>query len=182
MSGTTRNLLIYSVIASAVATAALLVYFLGLSFYVITGGSMEDTIPKGALAIERCVPAAELQVGDIITFQPPGSPDNVTHRIIAIDNDGRGNRVYTTKGDANKEADPWHFTLDRPEQAKYVASVPWVGYCLAFFAVRTVRTVLLAGFGVVLIISLFVWFRRASRDLENEWLPENGCRQRRNEG
>ncbi|RFA23338.1 hypothetical protein B7R23_00025 [Subtercola boreus] len=44
------------------------------------------------------------EVGDVITFHPPTTPDEVyTHRIISIDADG----AISTRGDINGATDPW---------------------------------------------------------------------------
>ncbi len=174
-----RISVIYGLLVIGVLSVVAAVYFLGLGFYIITGGSMEKAIPKGALAIDRRVPVSTLQVGDVITFQPPNTTGNVTHRIIAITADEQGRPVYQTKGDANEAIDPWKFTLDNPEQAKFVAGVPWVGYFLAFFTLRVVRAAVLGAVGlgvlVVLIIGLRETYKHTEDDwLEDEWLGGNG--------
>lgn len=157
-----RGALGYGLLGLVVVTAVLMVHFLGVSFYVITGGSMTGAIPKGALAVERRVPTSGLEVGDIITFRPPNYSGVVTHRIVAISSDQSGRPVYQTKGDANTAADPWQFTLDHPQQAKFLVAVPGLGYALAFFTLRTVRTVMLACVGVAMIVMVLLWFRRTS--------------------
>ena len=88
--------------ALAVFVAALLVpAALGYDRYVITGGSMEPTIPLGSLAYAEVVPTGELRVGDVITYVPPGKPRPVTHRIIAEPSDatvaGKGTRPKVVK-------------------------------------------------------------------------------------
>ena len=60
----------------------------GYSRYVITGGSMAGTYDKGSVVFEEPVPVEDLEVGDVITYQPPadaGTQSLVTHRIIAIE-------------------------------------------------------------------------------------------------
>lgn len=135
-------------------------YFLGICSYVITGGSMTGAVSKGSLAVERRVPVAALKVGDIITFHPPGEDTNVTHRIIAIDRGADGQLVFRTKGDANQDADPWHMTLNGSTQARYVFAVPWLGYVLAFFTLRWVRTALLALAALALIVGIIFHLRQ----------------------
>jgi len=162
-----RDVFIYGSFCIVVLSTVLVIHFLGLAFYVITGASMQGAVPKGAVAIERRVPSSGLQVGDVITFRPPDSKGTVTHRIVAISADQSGRPVYETKGDANKSADPWRFTLDRPVQTKLLTSIPYLGYFLAFFTLRAVRTAMLAGAGVALIIFLLFWFRQTSDDAED---------------
>jgi signal peptidase I len=94
----------------AVGTAAALGVAL---FPVVTGGaalavlsgSMSPGLPVGAMAFVRPVDAAGIERGDVITFQrEPGSPELVTHRVLAVDDTG-GSPVFTTKGDANEDPD-----------------------------------------------------------------------------
>ena len=87
----------------------------GYDRYVITGGSMGDTIERGSVVWAKAVPVADLQVGDVITYTPPrgaGPEGLVTHRIVAIRRDRDGRREFRTKGDANAQVDPWTFNLD----------------------------------------------------------------------
>jgi signal peptidase I len=87
---------------------------MGWQRYVIVSGSMTGTYDRGSLVLDEVVPVAELEVGDVITYRPPAGagPDGlVTHRIAAITTGKAGERVFRTKGDANRSADPWKFTL-----------------------------------------------------------------------
>ena len=76
--------------ALALGALMLLPPLAGYQRYVITGGSMGDTIPKGSIVYDRAVPVSSLRVGDVITYTPPagsGPGGRVTHRIFWI---GRG--------------------------------------------------------------------------------------------
>ena len=55
----------------------------GHGLFVVTGSSMEPSVPRGALVIVRPTIPATLAVGDIVTYHLRGQP--VTHRIAAID-------------------------------------------------------------------------------------------------
>ncbi len=87
-----------TVFAIGVALLLIVVPLLfGYERYVITGGSMEPTIPKGALVL--AVPAASYGVGDVVAVAQPGNTP-YTHRIsrlAALD----GEPYVETKGDAN---------------------------------------------------------------------------------
>ncbi|SDX44362.1 signal peptidase, endoplasmic reticulum-type [Geodermatophilus africanus] len=77
----------------------------GAALAVLTG-SMTPGLPVGAMVFTKPVtdPAA-LRVGDVITFvREPGSPELVTHRIIAVDDSG-DMPVFATQGDANNAPD-----------------------------------------------------------------------------
>jgi signal peptidase len=148
----------------------LTISILGLSAYVITGGSMTGTIAKGSLAVARETPVACLQVGDIITFQPPDYPDLVTHRIVSVDGT-HGQTVFKTKGDANQGDDPWEFTLDSTTQAKYMFSIPRLGYVLAALTLRAVRAGLLAVAGLMILGVSLSWLRKYKKERQAAEAP-----------
>ncbi len=72
---------------------------LGLQLYRIESGSMAPTLPVGAVILS-CQPkdAGQLQEQDIVTFETT-SGAIVTHRIIEVLTDDKGNVGYRTKGD-----------------------------------------------------------------------------------
>jgi signal peptidase len=93
----------------------------------ILTGSMQPTYPPGTLIIVQPVDAADLRIGDAITYQiESGKPEVVTHRIIAIASTG-GEPTFTTQGDNNNVAD------SKPVQPVQVRgkvwyAVPYIGY------------------------------------------------------
>ena len=114
---------------------------LGYERYVIVGNSMASTFERGAVAFEELVPVADLEVGDVITYQPPaesGLSNLVTHRIVSIRETPRG-PLFRTRGDANGAPDPWTFRLDESEQPRVVATVPLVGHAFIALADRDTR-------------------------------------------
>ncbi len=151
---------------AALAIALLVMPVFGYRVYVVTGDSMKESLGRGALILTQAVPVSSLKVGDIITFRPPYQTAPVTHRIIAVTKGSDGRPVFQTKGDHNEHADPWPFTLNQSTQAKYVAHVPYLGYLFGFLAIRAVRGVLIAVFGLLLLFAVFstLW-RKAERPL-----------------
>jgi signal peptidase len=128
--------------AVALAAAVLVPALLGFQRYVITSGSMTGTYDRGSLVYDRVVPTASLKVGDVITYDPPagaGPAGLVTHRIVSIETEARGRRVYRTKGDFNPSADPWTFTLANRTQARVAFHLPYIGFALAALADRSLR-------------------------------------------
>ena len=77
---------------------------IGMETLMVTGGSMEPNIHKGALVLVQPVDPSAIKVGDVITFQQYGQ--TTTHRVIAIGQNTAGALVFKTKGDANVVADP----------------------------------------------------------------------------
>lgn len=120
---------------------------LGLQRYAIETGSMAGAMDAGTLVLSRHVPVDSLRVGDVITFTPPpeaGLPGLVTHRILRIDRSPGGSPLLTTKGDANRTADPIPFTSDAPTMAKAVAAVPHAGRALQLLDSRGGRLLVFA--------------------------------------
>jgi signal peptidase I len=159
--------------------AILLPAVLGIQRYVITGGSMTGTIPKGAVIYSKVTPAERLKVGDIITFHPPGYSTAVTHRIIAVESAPDGQRAFRTKGDFNEVADPWNpIVLNEPQQARYLFHIPLFGYVLAALAVRSVRLALIGLPALLIALSLLwsLWTQAGeelSGQLEDEGMPHD---------
>jgi signal peptidase len=164
---------LFTALTVAAIGVALLLIVVPLAFdyerYVITGGSMEPTIHKGAVAFDRVVPVGELKVEDVITFKPPDSMSQVTHRIVGVQLDDRGRPVFRTRGDANEYEDPWQVSLPGPTQARYSFQIPYLGYGLAALTLRWVRLLVLAvpafAIGVSLLVS--VW-RDAATEARRE--------------
>jgi signal peptidase len=119
---------------------------MGWERYVIVSGSMTGSYDRGSLVFDEVVPVKSLKVGDVITYRPPqgsGPEGLVTHRIRSIGRDPKtGAAVFRTKGDANKVADPWTFTLPNKSQARVAAGAPYMGFVLAALAQRKLRMVL----------------------------------------
>jgi signal peptidase len=133
-------------LVACVALGGLLVIpaALGYKRYVIAGRSMSGTYDRGSLVFERAVPVADLRVGDVITYRPPGHAGRVTHRIVWIGRDRTGARAFRTRGDANPAPDPWRFTLHGRVQSRVVFSVPYAGYAIAALSIKWVRMVVIA--------------------------------------
>jgi signal peptidase len=153
--------------AMLVAIGGLLVpALLGYQRYVITGGSMTGSIPKGSVIYSRLTPVESLREGDVITFVPPGLTQPVTHRIVSIRLNADGEPTFRTKGDFNEAADPWDVHLTGPVQARYSFHVPYIGYALAALAIRQVRMLLIGVPAVIIALSLLVsLWREAGEEL-----------------
>jgi signal peptidase len=143
--------------AHALGALMLLPPLAGYERYVITGGSMGNTIPKGSIAYARAVPVSALRVGDVITYTPPagaGPGGKVTHRIVWIGRGPDGAPAFRTRGDANAAADPWRFELRGARQARVEAHVPLAGWVLAALAIRWVRMLVIGVPAVLLAVAM----------------------------
>lgn len=130
----TLNILYITFVTLVVAIALLFVGnrfgLFGYEIKIVQSGSMEPAIQTGGLV--AIVPSAHYAVGDVITFGPDTATQvPTTHRIVATETSPLGRTLYTTKGDANEEADP-KVVRENEIIGKVVASVPYVGYLLEF--------------------------------------------------
>ncbi len=169
-----------TVLCVALAAILLVPAALGYQRYVIVSGSMTGTYDRGSIVFDKEVPVADLKVGDTITYQPPqgASPERlITHRIVWIGRDKQGERAFRTKGDANASADPWTFTLEKPDQAEAAFSVPYAGFALAALSIPTVR-MLAIGVSAVLVALLIlagIW-RDAGQEVRRRQAESTGMR------
>jgi signal peptidase len=157
VSKVTVGLFAGSAVAFAVFYAALIAG--GYRPVAVYSGSMRPTIPVGGLAVDRTIPAKNVRVGDVITFNDPYVKGRmVTHRVVAIIPTPRG-PAYRTKGDANPDRDPWTIRLNG-QVGRVSFSVPYAGYVLVYTHTREVRSVLLC---LASILVLFALLRRIWR-------------------
>jgi signal peptidase len=101
---------------------------IGYSSFVVYGGSMEPTVPKGSVAVGQPVQPNDIEVGDVIVYKVPGSSLPTLHRVVELDESGGVVRART-KGDANEAHDPTEVLLTG-QGSRLVYSVPYIGYIL----------------------------------------------------
>jgi signal peptidase I len=111
-----RAAFLASLVGVLVANTVPLVYRLhGERLLVVTSGSMEPRIHAGDAVVIRPLTAPQLRVGQVVTFQAPGSDRYTTHRIIAIERrylvadpgpDDHEQYFIRTQGDHNLTPDP----------------------------------------------------------------------------
>ena len=123
----------------------------GLQVFNVVSGSMEPSYSKGDLIYVKEIDPDAVKVGDPITFVLNEDLVVATHRVVAIDGE---NRLFTTKGDANKTEDaaPVHFNnlIGVP-----VFAIPLLGYVSAYIQSSPGMYVAL-GVGVVLLAAVFL--------------------------
>jgi signal peptidase len=97
----------------------------GAQTYTILTSSMKPGLPPGTFVVVERQAAADLHVGDVITFQlASGEPEVVTHRIVKVMVDSKGARTFVTQGDSNAVAD------SRPVRAAQIRGKVW--YAIPF--------------------------------------------------
>lgn len=80
----------------------------GFMMFRVVTGSMEPTIPTGALMVTREVPIENIRLNDIICFRTQEAAiwgKIVTHRVVEVLQTVDGSVLFRTQGDANLVAD-----------------------------------------------------------------------------
>jgi signal peptidase len=156
-SGVAGSLLLAFVVT--VAVTMLLPPLAGYDRYLVEGGSMSPTIPRGSIVLERRVAIAELEKNDVITYTRPGASTPVTHRIVSTDRDRLGRRIFWTKGDANARPDPRPVHLDSAQQPRVSFHVPHAGWILIALENPGLRLIVLGAlaFGIVAVTLVALW-------------------------
>jgi signal peptidase I len=126
--GTAATIAVFAVLVLVVTYAAL--PLLGYETRAVVGGSMEPSISRGSLAVLERVHPGEIEEGDIITFRYAEGNVDTTHRVVGI-RDVEGRPSFTTRGDANTEADAVEVRLSG-DAKRVVYAVPHAGRALEF--------------------------------------------------
>jgi len=128
---------------------------MGAAPYTVLTGSMRPTMDPGALAIVRPVEAADISIGDVITYQlAPGEPEVVTHRVVGINAASGGERTFVTQGDANLRPDS-EAVVPAQIRGEVAYSVPLMGHANSALNSDTRSTALVMG--AVALIGYGVW-------------------------
>ena len=111
--------------------AAAASFLFGIKPLVFRSGSMSPDIPTGALALAKATPAADLQVGDVVSVENQQGT-RITHRVHEIVSSDGTTAVLILKGDANVDADLTPYTVT--EADRVFASVPGLGYVVSWLS------------------------------------------------
>ncbi|KQP01165.1 hypothetical protein ASF30_00530 [Leifsonia sp. Leaf264] len=94
---------------------------------VVVSGSMQPEIRKGDLLLAIPAPVENLAVGDVASLPNPRTGVLVTHRIVAISQNGSG-WLFEMEGDANNTKDPAPYAVTAGTMVWHpVVTVPAVG-------------------------------------------------------
>lgn len=177
-------------LAAAILIGALLFSFstspdkalFGYRYYTVLTGSMSPTYKVGDMIFVKISDASELNVGDVITFNPSQDSDAyLTHRISEkLDNyEGTGVTCFRTKGDANDVGDS--FLIDSSRViGKVTFGIPGLGYVVRFVQLRwylIVPVVIMIGAFFLLLKRYFLMGKEDDEDDEKskESKPESNA-------
>jgi signal peptidase len=121
-----RRPVVLLVLAVLVGAVGLFAAQSGRHLYVVRTGSMSPAIAPGDAVLDVAgYPHQQLRRGQVVTFRLADGA-LVTHRVHAVRGD-----VVTTKGDANRTADPWTVA---PDQVIGTVrhTLPRMGYALVY--------------------------------------------------
>jgi signal peptidase len=106
-------------------------YLMSASVSPVLTGSMTPTFGPGSAVVTRAIPAAEVHVGQILVFTPPGYSSQFAHRVVSVSGDP-AHPTIATQGDANAAPDAWRVTLTAQTAREVVTSVPSAGRAIVF--------------------------------------------------
>lgn len=123
-------------------------------------GSMAPGINPGDMVVTMPKPSADLQVGDVISYQIPVEDHRVeTHRVTNVKHLADGTIAIKTKGDANENVDPWVAIVSSDTVYEVQTVVPKVGTAIRVLRAPVVQDgILWVALGGVLVLGLsMIW-------------------------
>jgi len=135
------------VVSGAMIAGAVAVFSLHLSVRPVLSGSMRPDFAPGSAIVTRPIPTSQVHPGEIIVFSPPGSSAEDAHLVVSVSGPA-AHPVITTKGAANRTADPWRLRLEARTVPQVVAKVPWIGWVMVDFESRWGRVLLIGVVGL----------------------------------
>jgi signal peptidase I len=131
-------------------------------------GSMAPGIVPGDVIVDTPERAADIKVGQIITYQIPVDDHRVeSHRVIWVHHNHDGSALFRTQGDANDGADPWTAKAEGTTVWRVRGVVPAAGAVIRFLRQPAVSLALTRVLPVVIIACLLVSIWRPRRAEEH---------------
>jgi signal peptidase len=134
-------------------------------------GSMSPGIDPGDMVVTSPRPTADLQVGDVISYQIPVEDHRVeTHRVATVKHLADGTTAITTKGDANENVDPWTAIISTDTVYEVQTVVPKVGTAIRVLRAPVVQHgILWVALGGVMVLGLSaIWGKKPENSVTAE--------------
>lgn len=163
---TTVELTIVCIVFAAIMVPLLF----GIKPSVVLTGSMEPTVPTGAVAWCNSNFTEDDLTDDTIAVYEPEQGTEVMHRIIAVNGDG----TYTFKGDNNNTEDLGHPT-GAQINSLYMFHIPLIGQWLTWVVDNKVVVIivfLILNIGIYTISTMITWLNR-KQNTETEDFDED---------
>lgn len=149
------GLAVFALVVGLLVFVALAPRLIGWHFVIVSGASMEPTIPFGSLAVVDEVAPGDIRPGDIVTFAHPVYRGRVvTHRVVTISEDGQA----TTKGDANSRPDDGTVGIQQMHY-RYRFAIPVLGHVVRWLRSRpgTIAAIVVPGMVAILLEVASIW-------------------------
>jgi len=146
-------------------------HVLGYRTLTMLTGSMAPGINPGDVTVETPLPAADITVGEIVSYHIPVDDHHlVTHRVVSVQHGPGGQVTIRTKGDANNAVDPWTATLTSDTVYRVRAVVPHLGSVIEAFRNPVVTKALVYGAPTLLAgwLLLAIWRPTRTEDTKEE--------------
>jgi signal peptidase I len=130
-------------------------------------GSMRPTIEPGDMVVDERVPASQLRVGDIVTYQEPHGTRTITHRVREV-TISEGQARVVTRGDANDTVEQWQVEATG-EVGRVVYTLPKIGYPVTWSHTREGRLGLVSVPALLLAVWALMRIWRTEVREEFEW-------------
>jgi signal peptidase len=176
----TRRLL--GLAANAALALCVLAFFLialgphlfGYRTATMLTGSMEPGIMPGDVVVTVPKPAADVKVGDVISYRIPVEDHRVeTHRITKVVHHKDGTIDIQTKGDNNPGVDPWTATLAGDTVWQMTAVVPKLGTAIRMLRSPAVQHgVFWIAFGGLLLLGMSIIWGSSEEDEDSPEGPD----------
>ncbi len=128
----------------------------GYQSLTVVSGSMEPTLGVGSVVIDEVISPLDARPGDIVTFQDPLHPRQLTHRLQRMRVDG-DTAYMVTLGDANDAPERWTVKTDG-QIGRVVAHLPKLGDARAALGTRYARLGVMGavlGLGAFLLVDMW---------------------------
>lgn len=166
-----------NVVLSIVLTLCILIFVLlalgphvlGYRTSTMLTGSMAPGIMPGDVVVTAPRPAADIQVGDVISYQIPIEDHRVeTHRVTEVLHGDDGSVAVRTQGDANANVDPWTAVLEEDVVWEVQGVIPEIGTVIrALHRPLVSKGLLWAAVGAMVLLGLStIWSEDEESDAE----------------
>lgn len=146
-------------------------HVLGYRTATMLTGSMAPDIMPGDVVVTAPRPAADVEVGDVISYQIPIEDHRVeTHRVTEVLHGDDGSVAVRTQGDANANVDPWTAVLEEDVVWEVQGVIPEIGTVIrALHRPLVSKGLLWAGVGAMVLLGLStIWSEDEESDADAE--------------